>query len=123
MATGLSAKLPLTISPRDGAYTLNQTIKETVAQNIKTIILTSPGERIMDLNFGVGIKRYLFEPLTETTKESIRNRILNQISTYMSSVRIEGLDIQSFEESNHINIRLAYTFPGVNAIQVINVNA
>lgn len=121
MASGISVKLPLTVSVRDGAYNLNQTIKESVAQNIKTIILTNPGERIMDINFGVGIKRYLFEPLTDVSKEAIRNRVLTQISTYIPTVVIENLDIQSSEDANYLRVRLEYTFPGVNAVQILNM--
>ena len=55
-----SPKLPLTLNPING-FENNQTVPSVVLQNLKMIILTSPGERIMDPNFGVGIKQYLFE--------------------------------------------------------------
>ena len=59
MAIGYSVKLPLEMSPSDGPFGLNKTIPSVVEQNIKMVIFTSPGERIMDSNFGVGIRRYL----------------------------------------------------------------
>tara|TARA_R110000824_G_scaffold198385_4_gene382396 strand:+ start:729 stop:1103 length:375 start_codon:yes stop_codon:yes gene_type:complete len=123
MASGISVRLPLTVSPRDGLYTLNQTLNQSVAQNLKHIILTAPGERAMDLNFGVGLRNYLFEPLTELTYDAIRERILKQISIYMSFVRVQGLDLTSNEESNMLSIKLAYSFPGNNLSQVLNVEA
>ena len=123
MASGISVRLPLTVSPRDGLYTLNQTLNQSVAQNLKHIILTAPGERAMDLNFGVGLRNYLFEPLTELTYGAIRERILKQISIYMSFVRVQGLDLTSNEESNMLSIKLAYSFPGNNLSQVLNVEA
>ena len=123
MASGISVRLPLTVSPRDGLYTLNQTLNQSVAQNLKHIILTAPGERAMDLNFGVGLRNYLFEPLTELTYGAIRERILKQISIYMSFVRVQGLDLTSNEESNMLSIKLAYSFPGNNLSQVLNIEA
>ena len=56
---GLAARLPLLISESEGPYDLLQTIKQVAAQNLKMVIFTAPGERIMDINFGVGIRRYL----------------------------------------------------------------
>ena len=60
MAEGLSVALPLRIDPIDGAYGLNKKVSEVASQNLRMIILTSPGERIMYPEFGVGIRQFLF---------------------------------------------------------------
>ena len=44
---GLSPKLPLTLDPADG-YALNKDLKELSRQNMKMLILTNPGERIIN---------------------------------------------------------------------------
>ena len=59
---GLSPKLPLSIDEIDGLAT-NKDFREVARQNLKMIVLTSPGERIMIPNFGVGIRNFLFESL------------------------------------------------------------
>ncbi len=61
MPSGLSPKLPLTTSDVFGAYNLNTTFQEVAKQNLQMLVLTMPGERMMDVNFGVGLRRYLFE--------------------------------------------------------------
>mgnify|MGYP003117770577 CR=1 FL=1 len=71
---GLSPKLPLHIDQIDG-YGLTKTFKEVARQNLKMVILTNPGERIMIPNFGVGIRTYLFENATQATFNTIRKRI------------------------------------------------
>jgi phage baseplate assembly protein W len=115
MATGYSVKLPLQISPSDGPYTLNKNLASVVKQNVKMVIFTSPGERIMDSNFGVGIRNYLFEPLTESTKVNIRDRIIKQINTYLPFVVIQSLGVFSFDEQpNSIQIKMEYSFPSSN---------
>ena len=111
MAIGYSVKLPLEMSPSDGPFALNKTIPSVVEQNIKMIIFTSPGERIMDSNFGVGIRRYLFEPISELTNIEITDRIREQLSRYLPFIVIEELVVTSPEQSeNAIYLRLQYSF-------------
>ena len=63
---GYSPKLPLAYdSTQDGNYALNKTLIDTIRQNLKMLLLTNPGERIMMPNFGVGIRTYLFSEDTE----------------------------------------------------------
>jgi len=115
MASGISVQLPLTVNQRDGFYTLNQTLKQSVAQNLKMLFYTTPGERAMDINFGIGLRRYLFEPLTDVVKDKLRNRISKQISTYMPFVRINALELIASPDSNLLGIKLRYSSPGSRA--------
>ena len=61
MAVGISVKLPLRVTGEDGAYALHKYLIGVVKQNFKNLVLTSPGERFMDPNFGVGAFALLFE--------------------------------------------------------------
>ena len=56
----LSVALPLQVDDSDG-FVMNKSIGAVVKQNLKMLILTIPGERVMEPNFGAGIARYLFE--------------------------------------------------------------
>ena len=91
MAEGISPKLPLSIDGDDGAYGLNKTYKETVKQNLKHLILTSPGEHMMDPELGVGLRRYLFEPNLEMIHDKIEERIKSQVSTYLPFIQIVSI--------------------------------
>ena len=59
--SGVSPKLPLQANDVDGHYALNKTFKEATKQNLKNLVLTVPGEKIMNPNFGAGIHQMLFE--------------------------------------------------------------
>ena len=52
---GISPKLPISKNKEDG-YTLTKTYLESTQQNLKNLLLTVPGERMMDPDFGVGMK-------------------------------------------------------------------
>ena len=120
--SGISPKLPLYIDPVDG-IALNKTLKQMTRQNLKMIILTSPGERIMHPKFGVGLRRYLFMNNTQRTLSDINRKIEEQVRTYLPSVRIRSIKFfsengeemgSSFENSsssNYVKLVLNYEIP------------
>ena len=83
--------------------------KETVQFHIKNLFLTNPGERISLPQYGVGVRRYLFENITQGLLNNLEAVILSQISTYMPYIRVEQIAIDDFPEENKISISLRYT--------------
>lgn len=112
--SGYGASLPLKMDASDGPFTLLQDLKAIIFQNLKMIVLTSPGERIMDPNFGVGLKNYLFEPDTRRTHNTIKSKIINQVGEYMPFLEIEEVTFQSqatghsFVQSNALQIEVKF---------------
>lgn len=88
---GLAPELPLRRDDVDG-YGLLKTFSALAQQNLKMVILTNPGERIMDPEFGVGILRYLFEQSLPTTYSQISSRIRSQVSAYLPYITILNID-------------------------------
>jgi phage baseplate assembly protein W len=88
---GLSPKLPIKRDKEDG-YALTKSYTEMVTQNLKNLILTVPGERMMDPNFGAGIKRFLFEQHDVSTYSSIFSKIIEQATIYMPFIDIQEAD-------------------------------
>ena len=73
MPKGFSAKLPLSYSKTDGPYVLTKTLEENARQNLKNLILTIPGERVMNSDFGVGFSSLLFENSNNQIIEDLRD--------------------------------------------------
>jgi len=113
---GYSPKFPLQINNKVGAYGLNLSIREVIAQNYKNLLLTAPGERIMDSNFGVGLRHYLFELNTSSTSATIAQNILDQTTTYFPLIKLESIlfneGVDSAEENLILNIAVRYSMPG-----------
>ena len=94
--------------------------KRLVADDLKQIMLTNPGERVFDPLFGVGLERFLFEPNNLATKEQIESIIRDQVSKYLPIVTIVSLKIQQID--NSMNIFLSYTLRDYsNAIQTLTI--
>ena len=88
--SGLSPKLPVALDEKNG-FKLTETYKEMVLQNLKNLVLTIPGEKMMDPEFGVGIKKYLFQQNSYGTYSEIEGRIENQAKKYMPFITIENI--------------------------------
>jgi len=126
MAQGISVKLPLQISEIDGAYGLNKRIIEMAAQNLKMIVLTSPGERIMEPEFGVGIRNYLFENNTNNTLTTIKNKIGEQVGRYLPYIVLNDLQVSSpavisNTDKTIVMIKIAYTVPAAGGSSVLTL--
>lgn len=83
--------------------------KEVIKFHIKNLFLTNPGERISVPNYGIGVRRYLFENITQGLLNNLEDAILDQIITYMPYIRVEDSAINDFPEENKISISLRYT--------------
>jgi len=108
---GISPRLPLAKNG-DGGYNLIQTIKDLATQNLKMIVLTSPGERVMDIEFGVGIRSFLFMNNTSNFGP-LRNRIMSQTQKYLSWVTIEKVDIFTGEQDHSLVVNIYYSSPSM----------
>ena len=56
----LQPRYPLKISAKHGAYASITDIKENIKQNVRFLLLTSPGEWPGRPEFGCGLRRFLF---------------------------------------------------------------
>jgi len=108
---GISPKLPLRLVGK-GGFLMNTTYPEMVKQNMKNLILTIPGERMMDINFGVGLHRFLFEPQTEVVYDDISTRINKQVEKYMPYIQIQEIDFEVPEDKaadeNFLSVSIIY---------------
>ena len=116
---GYSVSLPLIYDKQDGPYRLNKTLKDVVRQNLKNLILTDPGERIMIPNFGAGIRRLLFEPMNSVVRGKVTSRIISQVSEYMGFVQISDIIVLTSENDpdlgpNTVRLVVKYNLGNVN---------
>lgn len=123
----------------EGVYEVHE-IKDrakVIDQNIKMVLLTNPGERIGNLDFGVGLSRYLFEfeaqmqtgadytiarsadaadnlfgdpNLVEEERylPPLRDNIISQFNAYLEYIVIKKLDINFSSENNFVAIKITY---------------
>jgi phage baseplate assembly protein W len=131
MAIGLSPALPLAVDQVDGPYRLTKTVVEAISQNLKNLILTNPGERMMDPDFGVGIRQFLFELENVGIQSEISSKISKQVKKYLNAVKILDIrftlgsnykqDAVSLEESNAMYVHLLYKISSSDTPSVLSL--
>ena len=117
----LSPKLPMHRSSEDG-YAMNKNLKDVIHQNLKGLLLTSPGERVMDPLFGVGLRGYLFEQNTPIVRERIRDRIYEQVNKYMPFIKLSSVRIVPDETGHILNTSVEYYVPSLGKEARISVD-
>ena len=66
---------------------------QLIKNNLRQLIMTEKGERVMLPDYGLNLTQYLFEPLDETTYHLIRTDILTNINKYFSIALILNLSV------------------------------
>ena len=93
--------LPFTKSEgNDGWFKSTATTFEAVRNNVKSLLLTEKGQRIMQPSLGINLKKYLFEPLDDNILISIENEILNTFKFWLPFVSITNIKVTMGEESD-----------------------
>jgi phage baseplate assembly protein W len=105
-STGVGVKLPFSAN---NVFTTVYTTKEQLKYNIINFMLTDLGERPMNPNFGLGLRSRLFESITSSTVEEIKQSIQTQIESMFPNVQIQQLDVIGEPGTNSINIKFSYT--------------
>jgi phage baseplate assembly protein W len=104
--------LPLGNS-NNGYFAVNYTTKNQIKTNLKNLILTEPGERLSNPNFGTPLRKFIFEPYVEGVYETnIEDTITAAINKYLPYINIDSIifDSKNDNKDKHlINLELKYS--------------
>ena len=93
----------------DGFFKGTKTTEDAIKSNIRLLLLTHRGERVMQPNLGINLRRFLFEPITENTAVEIENDIVQTFSYWLPFVQIRDIQIDlSSQDANQIGIKLIF---------------
>ena len=83
-----------------------ETIQEQSKANLINLLLTEPGERINLPNYGVGIKKLLFEQ--KINIDILKEKIQNQTAFYIPNITVLNVETSLSKEEETIFISIAY---------------
>ena len=86
--------------------------KTAIAQSIKALLLTNPGERPFQPNLGSGLRDVLFEPLDYGTAALIKKSIREVISTYEPRIRVQNIRTRLDSANIGYDVSLEYSIVG-----------
>jgi phage baseplate assembly protein W len=110
--------------PFDGPTGLNitYTTKDAIKSNILNFFLTGKRERMMNPNFGAGIREQLFEQITNNTVENLEDIIAFGLNDYFPQVQLTNLNVSAAPDQNLIQIYFSYSIKNTNIQDEITIN-
>jgi phage baseplate assembly protein W len=96
--------------------------QEAVKQSIENIILTSKMTRPMIRNFGSDLERFLWKPLTDTTKTLLISTLNKEISTWDNRPQIQNIQVEENADGNGFEVFLQVLVPKNNSSFVMSVS-
>jgi phage baseplate assembly protein W len=95
--------------PFNSPYVFESTFitKEQVKFNLINLLLTVPGEKILNPTFGVGLRSYLFEP--NINEDILRDIIQQQVNNNIPYVTINDIKFQKDPSENTLFITIDYS--------------
>ena len=78
----------------EGWFTSTNTTIEAVKNNIKNLLSTHKGERYLQPNIGLNLRKFLFEQFTDELRLQIENDILDTFEFWLPFVQVKNLEIQ-----------------------------
>ena len=118
--------LPITRDQTNG-YKMLDDLRDVVKQNFRMLILTNPGERVMLPEFGVGLRRFLFEGISNDTFTKLAVRIRQQVRKYMPFLDIEDIqfatgDTDTDLSPNQVNVYIIYNLGQIGNTDEVSIS-
>jgi phage baseplate assembly protein W len=95
--------------------------KELVTFHLTNLLLTNPGEKISDPEYGIGLRRMLFENMTEGTLNNWSRRITDSIKKYLTYIDLNNVEIIPFFDQNKVNIKISFKLLKDTEQQVLEI--
>jgi hypothetical protein len=105
--TGRGFRLPFLPDPATGRMAEVDGM-DLIRQSVSTILDTEPGERVMLPAFGCGLRRYLMEPNTLTTRTAMEADIRSALETWEPRIRLVNVAVTPSEDPYLVWVDIAY---------------
>jgi phage baseplate assembly protein W len=93
--------LPIQIG--NTAFNQSFTTYEQAKSNIKNLLLTKKGERIMQPNFGSGLQELLFDFNDDTLSEKIEETITTSLENWLPYIVVQQINVNQSNDNKDKN--------------------
>ena len=88
--------------------------ENAIARAVRNIVLTTPGEKLFDPDFGSSVSEILFENVDDITAVSIRDEIRSSLSNYEPRVELINVEVDPNFDENQFDVLITYRIIGVD---------
>ncbi len=88
--------------------------ENAIARAVRNIVLTTPGEKFFDPDFGSSVSEILFENVDDITAISIEDEIKNCLANYEPRVELIDVNVDPNFDQNQFDVIISYRIVGVD---------
>ena len=112
---------PITHDPGGKRLQVETDYEAYVRQLIRQVLLTAPGERINRPEFGAGVRRLVFAPLSPATASLAQTTIYQALTAWLDAlIRVEDVRAQAIEPGR-LDITVTYLLRARGERRFLNV--
>lgn len=99
------------------------TTEEQAVSNLKNLLLTRKGERLMQPNFGTNIYNTLFENNTENIRSVLKKTLTKDINFWLPYITVNDIRLLTSNDMHRLTISLHFQITNIGSNLVINIIA
>ena len=106
----------------DAVFNPNFQTRDAIKVNLINYLLTNPGERPANPQFGGGLRAFIFTQIESENLEYLKQDIQNKILNNFPNVLVENVIILSDQDRNNITVKINYSIPNTNINDELELN-
>tara|TARA_R110000824_G_scaffold255577_2_gene444532 strand:+ start:4623 stop:5048 length:426 start_codon:yes stop_codon:yes gene_type:complete len=106
----------------NGYFASTATTLQAAKTNVKMLLETSQGERLMQPQLGTGLRRYLFEQATDELRILIENDIVDSFAKWLPFLTVVDITVNMTNNTLEISVSFALSGnPGSTASVAVSI--
>jgi phage baseplate assembly protein W len=81
---------------------------DLIKTDLRLLLLTVPGERVMRPSYGVNLRNFVFEDITDMSLSMLREELNEKIIEYERRIKVKKIDVIGDTERNGVQITIAF---------------
>lgn len=95
---------------------------DSIKQSVKTIVLTRPGSRLFEPDFGCGVGNYLFELIDTDTADALKKLITNALGKYEPRITVSDVVVNVNNDANSMDVEITYLIQEIQEYDTTKIN-
>lgn len=105
---------PFAVDGGRGEFAVEADHARHVEQMMMQVLMTAPGERVNRPDFGCGVKRFVFSPMSEASASLVRIAIVDALDRWLGSViDVDRVEVEFRQETLAVTIVYSLKVTGV----------
>lgn len=94
---------------RRGYFSNTNDVLTQIKSNLKNLLLTRKGERVLQPDFGCDIHLVVFEPMTDDGLATLQVSIESAVQQWMPFVQVDAIDVTRSADLNKVQVSVVFS--------------